>query len=191
MLKLPTTNKGRKLAGLIMKYSKFLGVIAVLFFFCSQTVYAQLKEMEPSKYDYTGNVVKPNEYPSRIGNLATEKFRFSMDHAYSMNFMTGFGGAANVNAYTNIMNFGYGERFSGQVALSLLHSPFGASLGTAGMYGQNNATNFVINNAEFRYELSENASIQFGFSQLPRNQFGFGQNGFSSWGRDPFTGRRN
>jgi len=191
LLNLPTTNKGRNLAGLIMKYSKFLGVIALVFVLNLDSAFAQLKGLEPSKYDYTGSVLRPNDHTSRIGNLGEQKFAFSMNHAYSMNFMTGFGGAANVNAYTNIMNFGYGERLSGQVALSLMHSPFGASIGPQGMYGQNNSVNFVVNNAEFTYRLSENASLQFGFSQLPRNQFGFGQRGFSSWERDPFTGRRN
>jgi hypothetical protein len=174
-----------------MKYTKFFSVIALLFILNFDVAYAQLKEMEPSKYDYTGNVVKPNEYPTRVGNLGEQKFHFSMNQSYSMNFMTGFGGAANINAYTNVMNFGYGERLSGQVALSLLHSPFGSSLGPQGVYGQNNSVNFVVQNAEFTYKLSENAYLQFGFSQMPRNQFGFGQNGFSSWGRDPFTGRWN
>jgi len=174
-----------------MKYSKFLGVIALVFTLNLGSAIAQLKDLEPSKQSYTGSIVKPEEYASRVGNLGKQKFAFTMNHAYSMNFMTGFGSAANVNAYTNVMNFGYGERLSGQVALSFLHSPFGATLGPQGIYGQNNSVNFVVNNAELTYRLSENASLQFGFSQLPRNQFGFGQRGFSNRGRDPFTGRRN
>lgn len=174
-----------------MNYSKFLWVITLLFIFNCGTALAQLRELEPSKFDYTGQVVKPDEITPRVGNLGAKNFYFSMNHAYSMNFMTGFGGAANVNAYTNIMNFGYGERLSGQVALSLLHSPFGSSFGPQGIYGHNNNVNFVVENAEFTYKLSENASLQFGFSQMPRNQFGFGQRGFSNWGRNPFTDRRN
>lgn len=156
----------------MLKY--FFLIISVSLFlqlFAAQKVHGQFRSMEPNQYTYTGSIVKEDTRISRIGNLE-DGFRFNMSHQYSMNFMSGFGGGmSNVNAYTNLMNFGYGEKFSGQVALSFFHSPLGG-LQNGGYGGLNSMSGFAISNAEFNYRFNENFSVQVGFSQIP-NQFGF------------------
>lgn len=128
--------------------------------------FGQFRAEQPSAYDYTGAVMRQDVARSAIGDLASG-FRFRMQHNYSMNFMTGFGGAANVNAYSNIMQFGYGEKFDGQVVLSLLHSPFGNTMGNHMMGFQQ--PQVLIQDAHFNYRLNENVTFSVGFSQMPMN----------------------
>jgi hypothetical protein len=154
----------------------FLQLIAV------QQVCGQLKSMEPNEFAYTGSIVKEDQRISRLGSLE-QSFRFNMSHQYSMSLMSGLGGGVtNMNAYTNLMNFGYGEKFSGQVALSFFHSPFGGlqngALNTGASF-----SGVAISNAEINYHFNENFSVQMRFSQMP-NQFGMP----SSFNQNPFFG---
>lgn len=180
MLKLVTANTVIKKPTMLKFFSLFIICFVSLQFITTQKVQGQFRSLEPTQYSYTGSIVKEDTRISRIGNLA-DGFRFNMSHQYSMNFMSGFGGGmANVNAYTNLMNFGYGEKFSGQIALSFFHNPLGG-LNNNGFGGMNSFNGVAISNAEFNYRFNENFSVQVGFSQVP-NAFG-SQNGFN---QNPF-----
>jgi len=143
--------------------------------------FAQFRAEEPSAYDYTGAVVREDVARSAIGDLASG-FRFRMQHNYSVNFISGFGGAANVNAYSNIMQFGYGEKIDGQVVVSLFHSPFGSGLGNNMMGFQQPQVR--IQDARFNYHFNENVSFTVGFSQMPiNNQWNQGWGMMNPWQR--------
>jgi len=160
-------------------YSKITSLLIILFLFTAGISFGQLREQQSKSSDYTGNVIKkaPSE-GSNLGNL----FNMTMNHSYSMTFGSFGGQALNLNAYTNTMHFYFSDRLTGRVDLSLLHSPFGNSFTSNNQSGID--AEFVIQNAELNYQLSEKSNISFHFRQIPSHGFGYG--GFSPLHRNSF-----
>lgn len=153
-------------------YITFFSLLLLLCGLASE-LYGQLRVEQPTAYHYTGAVLRKDQQRTPIG--LNNGFSFAMSHQYSVNFMSNGTQAANVNAYSNIMQFGYGDRIDGHVVLSLLHSPFGSNFQSfGGPMGANNQTRFMISDAQFNYRINQNMSVQFNFSQMPNNA-AFGQ----------------
>lgn len=154
----------------------------LLFAIATVDSYAQFREQQNNN-DYSGPVIKENR-ESNIGNW-TNLFNMKMSHSYSMNFMSVGGQYQNINAYTNSMDFFFTDRLTGELDISLLHSPFGNSYMNV---GENNSlgAEIIIRNAELNYQIGERSSITLQFQQHPY-PFGFG---YSRWGspfhRGPF-----
>lgn len=165
-----------------MKKGSFLSVFSfllVLFMLgLSTTGFAQFREDLTKSSDLTGPVVK--EDPSQGANLGN-LFNMTMDHSYSMSFSTFGGQTQNINAYTNTMRFFFSEDVTGRVDLSVLHSPFGNNMMSQG--NQSMGTDFLIRNAELKYQINDKSSISVQFQQLP----GYGMNPWSQGYRNnPF-----
>lgn len=143
----------------------------------STMTYAQFREQQ-NNTDYSGPVIKDSRQ-SDVGNW-TNLFNMKMSHSYSMNFMSFGGQFQNINAYTNSMDFFFSDRLTGELDISLLHSPFGNSFLNAG----NNSlgAEIVIRNAELNYQIGERSNITIQFQQHP---FGFG---YSRWGSPFYRG---
>jgi len=152
--------------------------LALLLVALASTVsYAQFREHQNNS-DLSGPVIKDNR-KSEVGNWSN-LFNMKMSHSYSMNFISAGGQYMNVNAYTNSMDFFFTERLTGELDISLLHSPFGNSFMNQG----NNAlgAEIVIRNAELNYQIGERSSITIQFQQHP---YGYG---YSRWGSPFYRG---
>lgn len=161
-----------------MKKTGLTLTFALLIFAITSAVsYAQFREYQNDS-DYSGPVIKENR-KSEVGNWSN-LFNMKMSHSYSMTFMSAGGQYQNINAYTNSMDFFFTERLTGELDISLLHSPFG---GNSFMNAGDNAlgANIVIRNAELNYQIGERSNISIQFQQHP---YGYGY-GYSRWG-SPF-----
>lgn len=158
-----------------MKKSGLILTLTLATLIVSSTVsVAQFKKQTHS--DYSGPVIK-EERKSNVGNWSN-LFNMKMSHSYSMNFMSVGGQFQNLNAYTNTMNFFFTDRLTGQLDISLLHSPFGNSF----MNTNDNTlgANIIIRNAELNYQLGERSHIKIQFQQYPY--------GFSPWSSPFYRG---
>lgn len=145
-----------------------------LFIVSSLTAYGQFREKEHDQ-DFTGPIVQ-QERSSEVGNWSN-LFNMKMSHSYSMSFMSVGGQYRNVNAYTNSMDFFFSDRLTGELDISLMHSPFGQ-----GFSNTNNqlGADIVIRNAELNYQISDKSHISIQFQQYP-NSF------YSPYGRNPYN----
>jgi len=162
---------------------KKLILVPVVFaiIFCSFSIsQAQLKDGQTKATDYSGPIVKQND-PSDGANLGNF-FNVKMNHSYSVNFGTFGGQVQNFNAYTNTMQFFFSEKLTGRVDLSLIHSPF--SNNNLNGFNADQEVQFILQNAELNYKLSENSSLQLRVNQYPQ---GYGYSpGFGSYRNTPF-----
>ncbi len=149
-----------------------------LFVVTSITAYGQFRD-QLNKADYSGPVVQEQQR-YEAGNWSN-LFNMKMSHSYSMTFTSVGGQYRNVNAYTNSMDFFFTDRLTGELDISLMHSPFGQGLGnTNNQFG----ADIVIRNAELNYQISENSHISIQFQQYPYSPYsGFGGNPFSRYNR--------
>lgn len=117
----------------------------------------------------------------------------TMSHSYSASFGTFGGQTMNLNAYTNRTQFQFTERFTGEMSLSFLHSPFGMSPFASAQ--QNNGLNgrFQVDYARLNYQISDKAMISVEFSQRPYSAYGpygvgsgFGTNPYGLGSRSSF-----
>ncbi|MEX1011888.1 MAG: hypothetical protein WDZ29_07480 [Balneolaceae bacterium] len=146
-----------------------LPIILIFLFGITLAAEAQFREDLSRTTDFTGAVLKA-EHPAHsnlgLSNLM-DALNMSMSHSYSMTF-SGMGGQfQNLNAYTNHMRFDLSEKLTGNVDLSLLHSPFGNSYMNMGMGGNSPAARVIVDRAELNYQISPNASFSIQFSQRP------------------------
>lgn len=142
-----------------------------IFTLSSVITYGQFRE-DLNKGNYSGPIIQQQQQPEP-GNWSN-LFNMKMSHSYSMNFMSMGGQYRNVNAYTNHMDFFFTERLTGELDVSLMHSPFGQ-----GFSNTNNqlGANIVIRNAELNYQLGEKSHISIQFQQYP----------YSYYDRGPFS----
>ncbi|MDX1617393.1 MAG: hypothetical protein R3224_01315 [Balneolaceae bacterium] len=163
--------------GTMNKFGLTIFFTLAIFAITSAVSYAQFREHQNAT-DYSGPVVKDNR-KSAVGNWAN-LFNMKMSHSYSMNFMSAGGQFQNINAYTNSMDFFFSDRLTGELDISLLHSPFGNSY----LNGGNNSlgAEIVIRNAELNYRIGERSHISLQFQQHP---YGFG---YSRWGSPFYRG---
>lgn len=158
--------------------SKISGLFLLLFLCSASLTYGQFRDQERKNSDYTGSIIKQD--PSEGANFSN-LFNMQMSHSYSMNFASFGGQYQSLNAYTNTMNFFFTDKLTGEVAFSLLHSPFGNSF----MNNQNGlGTEFILRNAELNYQLSDKSNISIQFRQMP--SYGFGPGYYSPFYRDSF-----
>lgn len=162
-----------------MRLSTLAVTFALAIFFLTVTsAHAQYRDKVNSG-DFSGPLVGQQNYePGNWSNL----FNMRMAHSYSMVFSSAGGKVSNINAYTNTMNFYFTDNLTGQVDISLLHSPFGNSYLNS---GNNSAgAEIIIRNAELNYQFNENSSITLQFRQQPVSYFGrspFDRFGFESY----------
>lgn len=137
-------------------------LILALIIFSASVSQAQFKKNEMKRSDYTGNIIK-KEDPSAGANLGN-LFNMEMNHSYSVSFGSMGGQVMNMNAYTNSMSFFFNEDLTGQVNVSLLHSPFGQS----NFYDfQNQDALNVALNAQLDYQINDRMHIRFEVTKLP------------------------
>lgn len=149
--------------------------LAIIFLVTAVAANAQLREdlsYQPEQYTTTLSSSQ-HSGPGNWMNL----LNMTMSHSYSMNFSSLGGQMQNINAYTNHMFFDVSDRLKAQLDVSLLHSPFGNSFMT-----NNNSlgAQIILDQARIDYQLSENASISFQFSQRPAH---YGYGAFSPFNR--------
>lgn len=158
-----------------------VSLLAILFcIFSATALQAQIKENQHKRSDYSGSIIKQHD-PSAGANLSN-LFNMKMSHSYSMNFGTAGGQMMNMNAYTNTMQFFFTEDLTGEVNLSLLHSPFGQP----NLYGlnENQRSMDVALNAQIDYQINERMSLSFEVNRQPGN-YGF-YPGYGGYRNAPF-----
>lgn len=134
---------------------------------------AQLRDDQHKNSDYSGPIVKQTD-PS-VGGDWGNLFNMKMSHSYSVNFGSFGGNMQNFNAYTNTMQFFFSEKLTGRVDLSLIHSPFGNN--NLNGFNADQEVQFILQNAELNYQLSEKASLHLRVNQYPSGYYqGFGPN---------------
>lgn len=148
-----------------------------IFALSSMVCYGQFRE-DVNRGDYSGPVVQQQRpEPGDWSNL----FNMKMSHSYSMSFMSMGGQYRNVNAYTNSMDFFFTDRLTGELDISLMHSPFGQGFSNNNnQMGMGMGMDVVIRNAELNYQIGEKSSISIQFQQHPYG--GFGTNPFDRYG---------
>ncbi|MDZ7718581.1 MAG: hypothetical protein U5K72_07165 [Balneolaceae bacterium] len=156
---------------------KILTSLTIIFLATAVVANAQLREdlsYQPETYTTTLSSSQQTGGPGNWMNM----LNMTMSHSYSMSFSNFGGQMQNMNAYTNHMFFDVSDRLKAQLDVSLLHSPFGNSFMT------NNSNDFgaqiIIDQARLDYQLSDNASISFQFSQRPAH---YGYGAFSPFNR--------
>jgi hypothetical protein len=107
----------------------------------------------------------------------------TMSHSYSASFGTFGGQTMNLNAYTNRTQFQFTDRFTGEMSLSFLHSPFGMSPFATSQQGNGLNGQFQVDYARLNYQISDKAMISVEFSQRPYGAYGpYG----NSFGMSPY-----
>lgn len=152
---------------------KYLLILTVLTFGAVSIAEAQLRQDLNRSNDYTGAVVKTDQSTSGVLGDLMESLNMSMSHSYSMNFGSIGGQFQNLNAYTNHMTFDFSENLTGQVDVSVLHSPFGNSFMNMG--SNDLGARVIIDRAQLDYQISPNTNLSIQFSQRPyHSPFGMG-----------------
>lgn len=150
-----------------------ISLVCVFTLLLSAVSYGQFKDQETKRSEYSGPIIKKDD-PSDGANLGN-LFNMKMTHSYSVNFGTFGGQMMNMNAYTNSMQFFFNEDLTGQVNVSLLHSPFGQP----NAYDFNKQNSFdVALNAQIDYQINDNMNLHFEVNKYP-DSYGYG----SAYGR--------
>ncbi len=149
---------------------KILTSLTIIFLATAVVANAQLREdlsYQPETYTTTLSSSQHTGGPGNWMNM----LNMTMSHSYSMSFGSVGGQMQNLNAYTNHMFFDISDRFNAQLDISLLHSPFGNNF----MTNSSNSlgAQIIVDQARIDYQLSDNASISFQFSQRPA-YYGYG-----------------
>lgn len=141
---------------------------------------AQLRENLNNTSDYSATI--KSEQSSAVGSWMN-MLNMTMDHSYTMSFSNVGGQFQNLNAYTNHMTFDFSESLTGQLDVSVLHSPFGNSFMDMG--NNNLGSRIIIDKAQLDYQITPNTSVSIQFSQRPYYRSPFG------YDRGPFTNPYN
>lgn len=159
----------------ILSISTILVIFALAF---ASVAEAQFREDKTKQSEYSGPIIK-KEDPSNGSNLGN-LFNMQMSHSYSVNMGTMGGQVYNMNAYTNTMRFFFNDQLTGEVNLSLLHSPFGPS----NPYSFREQNQFdVMFNAQIDYQINDRMNLQLEVNRYPA---GYGPYGFGGYRNAPF-----
>lgn len=159
----------------------------------SETAQGQLRSDVPSPFLTTGTIVMDNAPRSQVGNWSN-MLNMTMSHSYSVSFGSFGGHLQNLNAYTNHTRFQFSDRLSGQMDISLLHSPFGGSMLMAGQSQNALGARVVVQNASLTYKFSDRSTLSVHFSQNPIYGYGsygvggFGPGAYGAFARPGFGG---
>lgn len=135
---------------------------------------AQLREDLRRSGDWTGPVFRTSGQGDNALSRWLSSVDMDMGHSYSMSFGSVGGQYQNLNAYTNHMQFRFNEKLTGNVDVSLLHSPFGGNMAATGMGTSPLGGQVVIDRAQLDYQLSPNTHLSIQFSQRPWSSYGYG-----------------
>ncbi len=165
---------------------KSLLVLLVAAFGFTTVAEAQLRGDLPRSGDFTGAVISTDRSASSSSlSQWLESLNVTMGHSYSMNFGSVGGQFQNINAYTNHMMFDFSESLTGQLDISVLHSPFGNSMMNMG--NNDLGARVIIDRAQLDYQISPNTSLSLRFSQRPYySPYGMGLNPFPFGNRQQF-----
>lgn len=163
----------------------FLFILLLLLAATAVPAEAQMREDLRRSGDWTGPVFSTTDRSDNALTRWLSGVDMEMGHSYNMSFGSVGGQYQNVNAYTNQMQFRFNEKLTGNVDVSLLHSPFGGNLAAAGMGASPLGGQVVIDRAQLDYQLSPNTHLSVQFSQRPWSSYGYG------YGAGTFMNRRH
>ena len=150
---------------------KFGGLLLVMLLIGS-SVYGQLRSDLMAPPQVTNIAASTNAKP--LGSVGSwmNLIPMTMSHSYSASFGTFGGQTMNLNAYTNRTQFQFTDRFTGEMSLSFLHSPFGMSPFATSQQGNGLNGQFQVDYARLNYQISDKAMISVEFSQRPYGAYG-------------------
>ena len=159
------------------------GGLLVVMFLVGSTVFGQLRSDLMAPPQVTSIAASTQSKP--LGSVGSwmNLIPMTMSHSYSASFGTFGGQTMNLNAYTNRTQFQFTDRFTGEMSLSFLHSPFGMSPFATSQQGNGLNGQFQVDYARLNYQISDKAMISVEFSQRPYGAYGpYG----NSFGMSPY-----
>jgi hypothetical protein len=160
-----------------------VGGLLVVMLLVGSTVYGQLRSDLMAPPQVTNIAASTQSKP--LGSVGSwmNLIPMTMSHSYSASFGTFGGQTMNLNAYTNQTQFQFTDRFTGEMSLSFLHSPFGMSPFATSQQGNGLNGQFQVDYARLNYQISDKAMISVEFSQRPYGAYGpYG----NSFGMSPY-----
>ena len=157
--------------------------LLVVMFLVGSTVFGQLRSDLMAPPQVTSIAASTQSKP--LGSVGSwmNLIPMTMSHSYSASFGTFGGQTMNLNAYTNRTQFQFTDRFTGEMSLSFLHSPFGMSPFATSQQGNGLNGQFQVDYARLNYQISDKAMISVEFSQRPYGAYGpYG----NSFGMSPY-----
>lgn len=167
-----------------MKRLFYASIIAFSTLLIGINAQAQFRQQEPNDYQYTGNILKPNSTTNTSALFKVfNSSNFKMHESYEMTFSSFGGHYYNQNILTSSMLFRLTPRLTGQLDLSMAHSPFGQGFIT----NNKDQVRFFVRNADLNYRIGKNSAISLHFSQIPYSSY-FSPYGYSplGYGYNPF-----
>lgn len=163
--------------------------VAILAMLISSNGYAQLRADLMAPPQVTNIEASTTSKP--LGSVGSwmNLIPMTMSHSYSASFGTFGGQTMNLNAYTNKTQFQFSDRFTGEMSLSFLHSPFGMSPFASGQQSDGLNGRFQVDYARLNYQISDKATISVEFSQRPYNAYGpygYGSTFGAGYGASPY-----
>jgi len=133
----------------------------VLLFLLPGALFAQFKiYSKPMSLKENLSISKKPVYIADIFGLDSD--RFSMQHSYSMSYMTGGQNGYTQGLYLNTLSYQFAIPLSVSVQLGYAHQPFqGANTSPILQNGM------FLSGAKLRYEPNEKTVIQFEYNQRP------------------------
>lgn len=173
---------------LFMKPRSIASVV-LLVMMISSTGYAQLRSDLMAPPQVTSIEASTSSKP--LGSVGSwmNLIPMTMSHSYSASFGTFGGQTMNLNAYTNRTQFQFTDRFTGEMSLSFLHSPFGMSPFASAQQSNGLEGRFQVDYARLNYQISDKAMISVEFSQRPYSAYGpygYGANPYGLGSRSSF-----
>lgn len=112
------------------------------------------------------NIFKPSELvekPSGLLNSFLNSNRFTMNHSYSLSFMSSGGHSTNLGMYLNTMTYQISDPLMMQLRVGYLHQPFGAMNSISS--SMNNT--FFVQGAQLLYRPSKNLRVSLEYESVP------------------------
>ena len=100
--------------------------------------------------------------------------KFSMQHNFSMSYVTSAGLGLSLASYTNSMLYHISDPLDVRMDVTLQASPFGSS----GLSNPDALNSLYLSRAEVNYRPSENFRVQLQYRQIPFSPYG--------WWRSPY-----
>jgi hypothetical protein len=155
----------RKLRGLIMKSKNFFAVL-VLAMALPALAFGQMKEQsKPISFSQllTHGLAAPK---GLAGLLGLNPHRFSVQHSYSLSYLSAGGNGYSQGLYLNTMSYQVSDPLSVSLQWGMMNQPLGA-FGAAPLY-QNG---FFFSGANLEYKPSDKFSVGLQISSQPRSNY--------------------
>lgn len=148
-----------------VRIMKTLNILLVLILVISLSVSAQFKSQNPEKASVANSLFRTSGMSSFFGLLNPENF--SMNHNFSMQYISGSGYGLSLASYTNSMFYKISDPLTVRMDVSLMGSPFGQ------YSNDKNFSKLFISRAEINYQPWENFHMQLQYRQLPISMYGY------------------